>query len=303
MISGFRRAHGAEAGLLAARASYLAGFAGSATTPAAVRFAIPIYGTVAHSFVQAHEREEDAFLNFARTQPEGAVFLIDTYDTEAGARKVVALADQLKARDISLRAVRIDSGDLAWHAENVRRILDEGGLKDVSIIASGGIDEFSLERIARCGAPIDSYGIGTSLTTSQDAPALDCAYKLQEYDGVAKRKRSEGKATWPGRKQVFRTTNENNVMTGDILCLDHEEHAGLRLIEPVMRNGELIAPLPSLEDARQRAAEQIAMLPQGLRVLKEVSAYTVEVSRDLRNLAAEVDSQIAAAKPQVTLGC
>jgi nicotinate phosphoribosyltransferase len=192
---GLRRAHGAEAGLLAARAAYLAGFAGTATTPALPLYGVPIYGTMAHSFVQAYDDETAAFEAFARSRPDNVVLLLDTYDTEAAARKVVALAPRLRRQGIALRGVRLDSGDLAAHAGKVRRILDRGGLPEVVIFASGGIDETVLRRFADAQAPIDGYGIGTSLTTSSDAAALDCAYKLQEYAGRPRRKRSEGKAT------------------------------------------------------------------------------------------------------------
>ena len=195
---GLRRAHGGEAGLLAARASYIAGFAGTATVLAGQRFGIPIFGTMAHSFIEVHDDESAAFENFARARRENLTLLIDTYDTEAAARKVVALAPKLKADGITVRAVRIDSGDLAALAKSVRRILDDGGLADVSIFVSGGLDEGQLAALERSGAPIGGYGIGTSLVTSQDAPTLDCAYKLQEYAGLPRRKRSVGKATLAG---------------------------------------------------------------------------------------------------------
>src|SRR5919106_2464142 len=218
---GLRRAHGAEAGLLAARASYIAGFDGTATVLASPRFGVPIFGTMAPSFIQAHGDEESAFLSFARSRPEHTTLLIDTYDTEEGARKVVRLVPRLKEIGVEVRAVRLDSGDLAEHARRVRAIFDEAGLHEITIFASGGLDEDLLRRYTAEGVPIDGYGIGTSLTTSQDAPALDSAYKLQEYAGVAKRKRSEGKATWPGRKQVWRRYADG-LMAGDVLTLDSD---------------------------------------------------------------------------------
>ncbi len=201
---GLRTAHGAEAGLYSARASYLAGFAGAANVEAGERYGIPIVGTMAHSFIQVHDDETQAFENFARARPEGIILLIDTYDTEAGARKVIELAPRLKADGITIRGVRIDSGDLVAGARKVRRMFDEGGLKDVIILVSGGITEDVLQSMMKEKAPIDGFGIGVNLAASVDVPALDCAYKLQEYAGRARRKRSEGKATWPGRKQVWR---------------------------------------------------------------------------------------------------
>ena len=202
---GLRTAHGAEAGLFSARASYIAGFAGAANVLAGERYGIPIVGTMAHSFVQVHDDEMTAFENFARARPEGVILLIDTYDTEAGARKVVELAPKLKADGIAIRGVRIDSGDLAAMAKKVRGILDAGGLKDVIILVSGGINEDVLQTMMAAKAPIDGFGIGVNLDASIDAPSLDCAYKLQEYAGKPRRKLSEGKVTWPGRKQVWRS--------------------------------------------------------------------------------------------------
>jgi nicotinate phosphoribosyltransferase len=186
--------------MLAARASYIAGFAGTATALAAMRFGIPVVGTMAHSFIQAHGGEMEAFRNFARCRPRTLVLLLDTYDTEAAARKAVILARSLAGKGIRLDGVRLDSSDLDALSRRVRYILDEGGLTETRIVASGGLDEAAVADLVDGGAPIDSFGIGTRLTTSSDAPALDCAYKLVEYAELPRRKRSAGKATWPGRK-------------------------------------------------------------------------------------------------------
>jgi nicotinate phosphoribosyltransferase len=235
---GLRTAHGAEAGLYSARASYIAGFAGAANVQAGERYGIPIVGTMAHSFVQVHDDEMQAFEQFARSRPEGVILLIDTYDTEAGARKVVELAPRLQADGIAIRGVRIDSGDLAAMARKVRRILDDGGLRNVIILVSGGVDEDVLAAMMKSGAPIDGFGIGVSLATSIDAPAFDCAYKLQEYAGKPKRKLSEGKVTWPGRKQVWRSYDTDGRMRGDILSLASDTQPGEALVVPVMRAGK-----------------------------------------------------------------
>ncbi|MHA1154148.1 MAG: nicotinate phosphoribosyltransferase, partial [Alphaproteobacteria bacterium] len=275
---GLRRAHGAEAGLLAARACHIAGFAGTATLLANRAFGVPVFGTMAHSFVQAHDDEAEAFLSFARARPENLVLLIDTYDTEKGAEKVVALAPKLAAEGISLRGVRLDSGDLAAHAVEVRRILDAGGLGEVMIFASGGIDEDLMQSHAAAAAPIDGYGIGTALTTSSDAAALDCAYKLQEYAGLARRKRSEGKATWPGRKQVLRRFNAAGTMIGDTLALEDDLQDGEALIVPVMRDGRRLVLAPDLEQLRARAARNLAALSAPLRGLKAGAGYPIEVA-------------------------
>jgi nicotinate phosphoribosyltransferase len=286
---GLRTAHGAEAGLYSARASYLAGFAGAANVLAGECYGVPIVGTMAHSFVQVHGDEMQAFENFARARPEGVILLIDTYDTEAGARKVVALAPKLKADGIAIRGVRIDSGDLTAMARKVRAILDDGGLRDVIILVSGGIDEDVLAGMMKAGAPIDGFGIGVNLATSQDVPAFDCAYKLQEYTGTPKRKLSEGKATWPGRKQVWRAYDADGRMRGDILSLENDKQPGEALIVPVMRTGKRIAPSPTLAQIRERAARDLARLPEPLRQLRADASYPVKVADALTALAAQAD--------------
>jgi nicotinate phosphoribosyltransferase len=292
---GLRRAHGADAGLMAARAAYIAGFTGSATVEAERRFGIPALGTMAHSFIQVHDREEEAFERFARSRPEGLTLLIDTYDTEAGARKVVALAPRLAAEGITIKAVRLDSGDLLALARSVRAILDRGGLPHVGIFASGGLDEDELAGFTRARAPIDGFGIGSSLVTSVDAPALDCAYKLQEYAGVPRRKRSTGKATWPGRKQVWRRYGPDGRMSGDVLSLEDDPHPGEPLLHPVMKAGRRLEPRPTLDDARARAAQDLARLPQALRGLEAGARYPVEIAPALARLAEEVDRRRASA--------
>ena len=289
---GLRRAHGAEAGLLAARASYIAGFTGTATLLAGKLYDIPLFGTMAHSYIQAHDDEISAFENFARSRPDELVLLIDTYDTEAAARKVVALAPRLKERGIRIKGVRLDSGDLIALSKSVRRILDDGGLKDVTIFASGGLDEDQLLAAVRTQAPIDGFGIGTSLTTSSDVPALDCAYKLQEYAGRARRKLSSGKATWPGRKQVWRRFGSNGRMAGDVLSLEDDDHPGKQLIQPMMQAGRRLHKPESLSEIRGRAAENIKALPEPLRRPDPNGSYPVMVANRLVHLAAEFDKRL-----------
>ena len=263
--------------------------------PALPRFGVPIYGTMAHSFIQAFASEQDAFVAFARSRPDNVVLLLDTYDTEAAAETVVDLAPKLAREGIEVRGVRLDSGDLADHARQVRQILDAGGLASVSIFASGGIDEAQLQKFVDGGAPIDGYGIGTSLTTASDAPALECAYKLQEYAGLPKRKRSEGKATWPGRKQVYRRYQDGRTMASDLLAPHGEARDGEALIRPVMRGGRRTGASPSLGEARDHAAAQLERLPQHLRRLETAPGYPVEVDPSLRALADQVDRRLEAA--------
>jgi len=291
---GLRTAHGAEAGLMSARASYIAGFAGAANVLAGERYGIPIVGTMAHSFVQVHDDEMAAFENFARARPDGVILLIDTYETEAGARKVVELAPRLKADGITIRGVRIDSGDLTAMARKVRRILDDGGLRDVIILVSGGIDEDVLAAMMTSGAPIDGFGVGVNLATSQDVPAFDCAYKLQEYAGQPKRKLSEGKVTWPGRKQVWRAYDADGRMCGDILSIENDTQPGEPLVVPVMRAGKRIAPAPTLAEIRERAARHLAHLPQQLARLEPGAYYPVKIADALTELAAQTDAKTRA---------
>jgi nicotinate phosphoribosyltransferase len=289
---GLRRAHGAEAGLMAARASYIAGFAGTATVLAGQKFGIPLYGTMAHSFIEAFDDEAVAFETFARARADNVVLLLDTYDTEAAARKVVALAPKLKAAGIAIRGVRLDSGNLIALAKSVRDILDRGGLREVTIFASGGLDEDSLAAFACAGAPIDGIGIGTSMTTSSDVPAIDCVYKLQEYDGMARRKLSERKATWPGRKQVWRRYDAEGRFAGDLLTLDGRVEVGEPLIRPVMKAGKRLNPPETLDAIRARAKSELERLPATLRRLEPGATYPVAVGDDLVQLAAEVDSRL-----------
>jgi nicotinate phosphoribosyltransferase len=183
----------------------------------------------------------------------------------------------------------LDSGDLADHARRVRRILDEGGLPHATILASGNLDEYRLSELIRSRAPIDSFAVGTAMTTSADAPSLDCAYKLQEYAGRPCRKRSEGKATWPGRKQVYRERTTDGRWAHDLLTTISDQHQGDGLLQPVMRDGRLIAPLPSLSASRSHAADQIAQLPPALQQLEPVSPYEVRISDALHALTDRVD--------------
>ncbi|MBS1173770.1 MAG: putative nicotinate phosphoribosyltransferase, partial [Proteobacteria bacterium] len=285
---GLRRAHGAEAGLLAARASYIAGFTGTSTVLAGQQFGIPLFGTMAHSFVQAHDDEALAFEHFAHAQPDNVVLLIDTWDTEAAAHKVVALAKKLAQAGIRIKGVRIDSGDLAEHARRVRILLDAGGLEHVIIFVSGDLDEYELRDLLAAGAPVDGFGIGTRVDTSNDQPYLDCAYKLQEYAGRARRKRSEGKATWPGRKQVYRHRDAAGRMVRDVVTLETDAQPGEPLLIPVMRGGRRLAAAAALPEVRRHAAENLGRLPEPLRRLEEFN-YPVEIAPALHELAAQID--------------
>jgi nicotinate phosphoribosyltransferase len=288
---GLRRAHGSEAGLWAARSSYIAGFDGTSTVLAEHLYGIPAFGTMAHSFIEAHDDEKEAFIHFAESNPRIVTLLIDTYDTVAGASKVVEIRETLARQGIKIRGVRLDSGDLLDLSRKVRTIFDRSGMRDVQIFASGNIDEYAIHDLLSAGAPIDAFGVGTRLDTSSDIPYFDCAYKLMEYAGQPRLKKSEGKATWPGRKQVFRSFKGDR-MAGDVLTLEGDRQEGTPLIEPVMRGGRRIGDPARLSDIRNYALRQISGLPEGLKSLTRSSPYPVAVSPALKGLKAAIEKKL-----------
>jgi nicotinate phosphoribosyltransferase len=267
----------------------LAGFTGTSNVLAGARFAIPTYGTMAHSFVQAHRDEVQAFTHIAEAHPRHVVLLIDTYDTEAAAEKVVALATRLKEQGIAIHGVRLDSGDLADLARKVRKILDRGGLAETRILASGNLDEDRVYALVHGQAPIDSFAVGTAMTTSADAPLLDCAYKLQEYAGRPCRKRSEGKATWPGRKQVYRHCGTDARLIGDVITIEGDHQPGRPLLFQVMHRGRRLASSPSLEEVRRQASFSLTQLPDAVRRLDDCVPCDVRISQSLQDLVKSVD--------------
>lgn len=288
---GMRRAHGAEAALLAARACYLAGYAASATVLAGRRWGIPVTGTMAHSYIQAHASEDEAFAAFVRTCPEGCTLLVDTYDVPRALGRVVRLAGRLRTEGGGrIDAVRLDSGDLAAQARLARAMLDAGGCGAVRIVASGDLDEYRIAGLLAAGAPLDVFGVGTRVSTSSDAPFLDCAYKLAEYAGRGRRKRSPGKETWPGRKQVWRRHDAGGTILHDTLGLETEEApAGRPLLAPAMRAGRRLESGCTLAQARRLLQDELASLPAALRALEQAAAPALRHSPGLLRLSAEVD--------------
>jgi len=292
---GMRRAHEADAAVYAARAAYLAGFHGTATVEAGRRFAIPLSGTMAHSFIEAHDHEQEAFRNFVAAYPESATLLIDTYDTARATRRVAALAGELKklggARRI--RAVRIDSGDLASECRLVRSILDEEGCQDIQIVVSGGLDEHKIQELVSADVPINAFGVGTALDVSADAPTLDMVYKLQQYAGRPRRKRSAGKATWPGIKQVFRERGPQGESLGDQIALVEEVGSGKPLLAEVMNGGQRVAPVLPLNQIREFCLQELRRLPpQVLDPERNPGSYPVRMSDTVRSLAAQLDRDL-----------
>lgn len=272
---GMRRAHGAEAARLAARSAYIAGLDGTATVQAGRNYGIPLFGTMAHSYIQAYGDETRAFEAFAAAHRGPLVLLIDTYDTEAAAHEVVRLAQ----RGMSVQAVRIDSGDLSHEARTVRAILDQGGCHDIRIYVSGSLDEARIADLLAAGAPIDGFGVGTALVTSADAPYLDCAYKLTEYQGEPRRKLSQGKASLAGRKQVWRHYADDGTPQHDVIGLADEQLPGTPLLAPVVRDGLRLEPAPPLAAARTRCARQLAGMKPPWRSLDSAPTYPVTVTR------------------------
>ncbi len=274
---GTRRAHTPEAGVLGARAAYIGGCAGTSNALAGFRYGIPVFGTAAHSWVMAFPNENESFRQLQKLLGPHTVQLIDTFDTIEGARKAAALGRPLWG-------VRLDSGDLVSLAKQVRAILDEAGLRDTKIMATSDLDEFKIRNILAAGAPVDVFGVGTELATSGDAPAMGAVYKLVEMDtcGIKRytAKRSEGKISSPGAKQVFRLPDHDVLARSGECCGGNGE----ALLRPVILGGELIEPLPTVAAARQRAAECLAKLPPALRSLDMTEPYRVEHSAELLTL-------------------
>jgi nicotinate phosphoribosyltransferase len=289
---GMRRMHGVDAALRGARAFYIAGVQSTSNVAAGQLYGIPVSGTMAHSYIQAHDDEYESFRAFAGVFPE-TILLVDTYDTLEGIRKVVALAEALGS-DFKVRGVRLDSGDLAGLAFASRRILDEAGLPSVRIFASGSLDEYKIAAMVEAGAPIDAFGVGTKMGVAEDAPSLDVAYKLVEYAGKGRTKLSTDKLILPSRKQVFRS-QEGGRATGDVIARHDEKLAGRPLLRQVMSKGERTPEGgESIQTARARAKEELARLPENIRGLAAAEPpYPVRISEALERTLENVRSRVA----------
>ena len=292
-----RRTHGIDAGMKVARASYLAGVAGTSNVRAGRRYRIPVVGTMAHSFVSSHEREIDAFRSFVKSFPNNSTLLIDTYDTIAGARNAVTVGKEMASRGERLQGVRIDSGDLAGLAREVRKIFDAADMKDVKIIGSGGLDEFDLAEFSDANVPYDSYGVGTKMGVSGDAPWFDIAYKLVEYDGRPVLKLSTGKVSWPGKKQVYRLRGVKGQLKNDFVTRRDESVPDAEpLLKKIMAQGKTLAPLPSLDQSRAALLEEFGSLPDAMKSIRNPEHYSVEFSGALRELRDAVERKVASAE-------
>jgi len=279
---GARRAHGPEAGLLAARSSYIGGCVGTSNVLAGYAFGIPTYGTLAHSFVMNYETEEEAFNKFCKTFPSNPALLLDTYDTIRAVRKAIPLKPSL---------VRLDSGDRYDLSVKVRRILDDAGLKETKIFVSGDLNEFIIDDLTSRGAPIDAFGVGTELVTSRDEPALQGIYKIVETrrngELSFRVKTSEGKRTLPGAKQVYRKYSSGGEITEDVLALAREDRipVGEPLLVEVFRGGKLVYSLPPLTEIRERAMKNVSRLPAAFRDLNNSQPSPVVLSKRLQQLS------------------
>lgn len=287
---GGRRAHGIDAAVTGARAAYIGGVEATANVYAGRRYGVPVTGTMAHSFIQSFDDELDAFRSFARIYPS-TVLLIDTYDPIGGVRKVIALAQEL-GEQFKVRAIRIDSGDLVALSKAARQMLDDAGLPQVQIVASGGLDEFVILDLVAAGAPIDTFGVGTDLAVSGDAPALDIVYKLTEFGGEGRVKLSVGKSSLPGRKQIFRNF-ENEIAIGDTIARAAESLPGKPLLQAVMRNGVRVAPAEPLLAIRDRCRAELMRMPEDIRRIgKTARSYSVTISPTLDAFDQEVRAKL-----------
>jgi nicotinate phosphoribosyltransferase len=272
---GARRAPGPHAGVLAARAAYLAGCAGTSHVDAALRLGIPCTGTMAHSWVESFAEEAEAFASFARLFQAAATMLVDTYSTEAGVTRAGSI-------EPPVQAIRLDSGDLATLAVKSRAWLDSHDRGGVQIVASGDLNEDSIARLIAAGAPIDVFGVGTELVTSRDSPALSLVYKLVALDGSGRIKLSPHKRTYPLAKQVFRRRDSAGRISGDHVAAADEKVEGEPMLIQVVRGGRLVAPLPQLEAIRRRCADEVSALPVAILAREGTPAYPVTYSPLLR---------------------
>ena len=292
-----RRTHGTDAGMKVARASYIAGFQSTSNVLAGKRYGIPISGTMAHSFVTSFPDEMDAFRAYTRSYDDSTVLLIDTYDTLAGARKAVVVGKELERQGGWVQGVRLDSGDYGRLSREVRRILDEAHLNYVTIVASGGLDEFQLDELTRGGAPIDAFGVGTRLGVSDDAPWTDMAYKLVSYDGRPVLKLSEGKTSLPGAKQVFRMRGEKGSFDQDIIASrDERVPEGEPLLVKVMEGGKRLDSPASLGEIWAGLADEFTHLDDRLKVLRDPPTYHVTPSPGLKALYHRMEQELRAGK-------
>jgi nicotinate phosphoribosyltransferase len=295
---GLRRTHGTDAAMKAGRSSYIAGCNGTSNVLAGMKYGIPVFGTMAHSFVMFYKNEIEAFKAFSKTFPEKSTLLIDTYNDLKGAENAALVAKQLEKDGVRLNAVRIDSGNLAKISKQVRTLLDAKGLSYVKIFASGDLDEYKIANLLRQGAKIDAFGVGTRMSTSEDKPYVDIIYKLcEKMDKSGKfvpaMKLSQGKVTLPGRKQIFRVTESTGKFVKDCIGLHSEKGcAGEPLLVKVMEKGEIVYDLPQLKDIREKTLGNLSRLPRKYHKLRNAPRYPVVLSQGLKKLIKELTTKL-----------
>ena len=279
-----RRTQGIDSAVKFARSAYIAGFAGTSNVLASRRYGIPAVGTMAHSFITSFDSELDAFNAYADSFPHNSTLLVDTYDTMQGVRNAIAVAKRMQRQGHALNAIRLDSGDLRTLSVEARRMLDAAGLSSVQVLASGGLDEFQIDRLLREGAAIDGFGVGTNVGTSADYPWLDCVYKLVQYDGRHTLKLSDGKETLVGAKQIFRRVDADGLYLGDTIgCADEPVPDDAKpLLYEVMRDGKRTANAPSLDELRTRTTKELGRLPAPYKRIESPAEYPVIVSERLK---------------------
>jgi len=294
---GLRREQGIDAGMKVARSSYIAGCQGTSNVLAGKVYGIPVFGTMAHSFIMSYPKEIDAFRAFTETFPDKSTLLIDTYDDISGAEKAAVIAKELEKKGCKLGGVRLDSGDMTKTSKRIRKLLDAQGLDYVKIFASGDLDEFKIEELLGKGARIDSFGVGTKMGTSADRPYLDVIYKLCETmradgDFTPIMKLSKDKITLPGRKQVYRFRDAEGKLEKDMITLADEKFEAEPLLVKVMEKGKLTYALPSLEQIRANAAKNLSEFPEEYKALTDAPVYPIELSRNLLNLVKTLKRQL-----------
>ena len=294
---GLRREQGIDAGMKVARSSYIAGCQGTSNVLAGQVYGIPVFGTMAHSYVMSYPKEIDAFRAFTRTFPDKSTLLIDTYDDVSGAEKAAIIAKELETQGFKLGGVRLDSGDLAQTSKTIRNFFNDQGLTYVKIFVSGDLDEFKIAELLDKDAKIDSFGVGTKMGTSADRPYLDVIYKVSEtmnsdcnFSPIMKL--SKDKVTLPGRKQVYRFKNAEGYFEKDTIALAEEKIMGDQLLVKVMEKGKLIYEFPSLNEIRANAAKNLSELPDRYKALTDAPIYPVEVSRKLQKLIKTLKQQL-----------
>ncbi|MEM3957063.1 MAG: nicotinate phosphoribosyltransferase [Thermoproteota archaeon] len=296
---GSRRAHGVDAGLKAARASYIGGCVGTSNVLAGKKYGIPVYGTMAHSYVEAFPSEKEAFKAWLKTWGTDTVLLVDTYDTLRGVRNAIKAVEELTGKK-ELKGVRMDSGDMLSLSKEARRILDEAGFSSTKIFVSSGLDEYVIEDYLSKGAQIDVFGVGSSLVTSDDAPKTDMVYKLVESEEngrlVPRMKIAEGeKATLPGAKQVYRV-EENGKYVRDMVGLCDEDLEGERRLVQIFKDGRLVYRLPKLEEIREKARMELEKLPEEYKRIRSPEAYPVQVSERIMDLGRQLVKRLLSVK-------